>query len=205
MVMLKLAALAVGDPFPSFQKADVDLAALEPWFGVYSVENDERRFFARDGKLFTRRRGGGELEVLPAGNKRFFYAKSLTWFEISRDDKGVPAMAMYQQGSAKPELSKRTGPIPLEAKPAEVARETLQTYVGEYSVGGAMAVVLLAQDGLTVKLGSQPTLRLIPRSATEFAVEKVDARVVFNAGPDGPAKSMTLHQGGQTMEAPRAK
>ena len=205
MVMLKLAALAVGDPFPTFEKAAVDPATLAPWYGVYAVEDGERRFFARDGKLYTQRSGGSELEAFAAGNNRFFYDKSLTWFEISRDDKGMPVIAMYHQGSTKAEISKRTGDIPPEAKAAEVARETLQTYVGDYSLGGGTAVVLLADDGLTVKVGSQPTLRLIPRSDTEFAVEKVDAKVVFNAAPEGPAKSMTLHQGGQTMEAPRAK
>lgn len=205
MVMLKLAALAVGDPFPTFEKAAIDPASLEPWFGVYAVEDGERRFFARDGKLYTQRSGGSELDVFSAGNNRFFYDNSLSWFEISRDDKGAPIMAMHQQGSTKAVPSKRTGPIPPEAKAAEVARETLQTYVGDYSVDGAMAVVLLAENGLTVKLGAQPTVRLIPRSATEFAVEGVDAKVVFNAEASAPAKSLTIHQGGQTMEAPRAK
>lgn len=137
MVMRKLAALAVADPFPSFKKAAVDPATLEPWFGVYEVEDGERRFFARDGKLFTRRTGGSELEVLPAGNNRFFYDNSLTWFEISRDDKGVPVMAMYQQGSTKPEMSKRAGPIPPQAAAVEVPRSTLETYVSEATPSAA--------------------------------------------------------------------
>ena len=205
MVMLKLAALAVGDPFPTFQKASVDTRTLEPWFGVYSVEDGERRFFARDGKLYTQRSGGSELEVFAAGDNRFFYDNSLTWFEISRDDKGVPVMAMYQQGSAKAEVSTRTGPIPPAPKTVEVPRSTLERYVGSYSVGGAFAVVTLGGEGLAVKLGPQPTLPLIARSATEFSVKGVDARVVFNASADGPATSMTIHQGGRTLDAPRAK
>lgn len=204
LVMRKLAALAVNDPYPSFKKAAVDPATLEPLFGVYSVPDGERHFFARDGKLFTLRSGGSELEVFPAGNNRFFYDDSLTWFELSRDDKGVPVMAMYHQGSAKAEMSKRTGPIPPQAAAVEVPRATLESYVGTYSVGGAPAVVTLNDDGLAMKLGSQPTVRLIPRSTTDFSVDGVDARVVFNAAANGPAKSLTIHQGGRTIDAPRS-
>jgi hypothetical protein len=54
-----------------------------------------------------------------------------------------------------------------------------------------------------VKLGPQPTLRLTPLSATEFSVEKVDAKVAFTAGAEGSATRMTIYQAGQTIEAPR--
>jgi hypothetical protein len=56
---------------------------------------------------------------------------------------------------------------------------------------------------LSVKLGSQPAFRLSARSTTEFEVEKVGARAVFNGADGAPAKSMTIRQGGQTIEAPR--
>ncbi len=54
-----------------------------------------------------------------------------------------------------------------------------------------------------MKLGPQPTLRLTPLSATEFSVEKVDAKVAFTAGAEGSATRMTIYQAGQTIEAPR--
>ena len=203
LVMMKLAALAVGDPFPSFEKAAIDVQSIAPWFGVYAVEDGERQFFSRDGKLFTRRTGGSELEAFPAGNNRFFYEGSLTWFELGRDGEGTPVMAMYQQGSASPETSTRSGDIPPPPEEAEVAHETLQAYAGSYAVGPGVAVVTLNDDGLSVKLGSQPTLRLFARSSTEFSVEGVDAKVVFKGGAEGPAESMTIHQGGRTIEAPR--
>ena len=203
-VMMKLAALAIDDPFPTFEKVAADPGSLEPWFGVYAVEGGERRFFLRDGKLFTQRTGGSELETFAAGDNRYFYDKSLTWFELARDDSGVPVMTMYHNGSTKGELAKRTGAIPPPPKAADVPRSTLERYAGNYSVGGATAVVLLSDSGLTVKLGDQPTLRLVPRSSTEFSVEGVDARVVFSAGVES-ASSMTIHQGGRTIEAPRAK
>jgi hypothetical protein len=112
-------------------------------------------------------------------------------------------MAMYQNGASKPETATRAGPVPAAPKAVDVPRSTLERYVGSYMVGGDEAVVLLDDKGLTVKLGPQPTLRLIPLSATEFSVEKVDAKVAFTAGAEGPATKLTIYQSGQTIEAPR--
>ena len=204
-VAAKLAMLAIGDPFPELQKLPVDMKAIEPLLGVYKIEGEEaeRIFFARDGKLFTRRSGGSELEVFAAGNSRYFYEGSVTWFDIKPG--AVPVMEMYHSGAKTPQLAKRAGPVPTEEKPFDVPRATLEHYVGSYAVGGDLAVVTLGDEGLSVKLGAQPTIRLLARSATEFAVQGVDAKVVFNASADSPAKSLTIHQGGRTMEAPRAQ
>lgn len=204
-IATKLAMLAIGDPFPELQKQPVDLKAVQPLLGLYKIDGEEaeRIFFASDGKLFTRRTGGSETEVFPAGNNRFFYDGSVTWFDMKPG--ATPVMHMYQSGAKTPQLARRAGPVPAEEKPAEVARATLERYVGRYAVGGAFAVVTLGADGLSMKLGPQPTLRLVPSSPTEFRVQGVDAKVAFNAEGDGPAKSLTIHQGGRTMEAPRAE
>src|SRR6185295_73725 len=57
VVANRLAALALGDPYRSFTRADVDPATLAPLFGVYRIGDSgvSRRFFARDGKLYTMR------------------------------------------------------------------------------------------------------------------------------------------------------
>ena len=51
MVMMKLAALAADDPFPTFAKLALDAKTVEPWVGLYKVK-DERRVFVRDGRLY---------------------------------------------------------------------------------------------------------------------------------------------------------
>ncbi len=163
----KLAMMAIGDPFPDFHKQPADLKALEPFFGRYKIAGSdvERLFFSRDGKLFTKRSDGGEMDVFPAGNNRFFYEGGVTWFDLAQGQSG-PLMKMYQNGSETAQLATRVGPVPPEPKAVDVPRATLQRYVGSYSVGGDIAAVTLDDDGLSVKLGSQPTFRLIPRSAT---------------------------------------
>ena len=57
-------------------------------------------------------------------------------------------------------------------------------------------------DGLTVKLGEQPTLPLKAISATEFEITRVDAKIRFNS-KDGKVGSITLFQSGQELEGVR--
>ena len=204
MVMMKLAALAVDDPFPTFEKRALDPKAVEPWVGVYAVKDGERRVFLRDGKLYTQRTGGGELEAFAAGDGRYFYPNSLTWFELKRDASGTPVVAMFQQGSATAEETARAGPIPPEPKAAEVPRATLQTYVGTYnSAIGAFTVALPPEGAMTVQLAGQQPLPVQAVSATEFRTVGVDARIEFQA-TDGKVTGLVLKQGGREMPAKRA-
>jgi D-alanyl-D-alanine carboxypeptidase len=203
-VAAKIAMMAIGDAFPDFHKQPVNEKSVGPFLGRYKLEGAdvERLFYARDGKLFTRRSDAGELEVFPGGNNRFFYEGGTIWFDV-KAAKSAPVMKMYQNGSRTAQIATRVGPVPPEARPVDVPRAALERYVGSYTVGGDIAVVTLGDDGLSVKLGSQPTFRLIARSTTEFEVEKVGARVVFKGPESAPAKSLTIRQGGQTIEAPR--
>ncbi|HEV2079878.1 MAG TPA: serine hydrolase domain-containing protein [Allosphingosinicella sp.] len=203
--MRRLAALAIGDPYPDFKKEAVDVASLEPLFGVYTFKEGERRFYARDGQLFTQRTGGPESKVFYAGGDRYFYGpESLNWFQIRRDPAGAHVMEMHQNGANQPERSVRSGPIPPEAPTAAVPRATLETYAGSYSVGPATAVVALQGEGLTVKLGGQEARGLRPISATQFRVEGVDARVTFVA-ENGGVTRMVINHGGREMSAERVK
>ena len=204
MVTLKLAALAVGDPFPAFRKQALDAKAVEPWLGVYKVANGERRLFMRDGKLFTQRSGGQELQAVSAGGGRYFYETSLTWFELKRDGAGTPVMAMYQQGAKSAEESARSGPIPPEPKAVEVPRATLASYAGTYqSPIGTFTVALPAEGPMTVQLTGQPAIPVEAVSQSEFRAVGVDARILFQA-EGGKVTGLVLRQGGRELPAKRS-
>jgi CubicO group peptidase (beta-lactamase class C family) len=204
MVMLKLAALAVDDPFPTFARQALDAKAVEPWVGLYKLKDAERRVFLRDGKLFTQRTGGGELEAFAAGDGRYFYPNSLTWFELRRDASGPPGVAMYQQGAVTPELAARSGPIPAELPVADVPRSTLERYVGAYDAPmGKLVVALPAEGRMTVQLGGQQAIPVAAVSQTEFRTIGVDARIEFLV-EDGKVTGAVLKQGGREMPAKRA-
>lgn len=202
MPMLRIAAEAIGKPFPVFAEVASDPAALAPMLGVYAIEGGDstRLFHMVDGKLFTRRTGASDSPVFAAGGNRFFYGpESLNWFEIVREGDGY-AMLMHQNGAEKAERALRTGPVPAVAT-VEVPRETLASYAGGYT--SALAPVAVAQqaDGsLTLAFGPQAALPLKPLSETEFAITGVDAKVVFVRENDATT-GLVLHQGGQELPA----
>lgn len=204
VVMQRLAALALNDPYPSFKKSAVAPASLKPLFGVYSIKDGERRFFARDGKLFTRRSGGGELEVFTAGNDRFFYGPdNLTWFEVKRDSGGKHVMAMYQNGAPTPELSTMSGPIPPEPEAVVLPRAALDALVGTYKASLGLATVAFGEgDVLTIRMGGGRAAPLKAISATEFMVAGVDAKVTFKTEA-GEASGLVINQGGRELTAER--
>jgi len=208
VVARRLAALAVGEPYEEFTRAEVDPATLAPLFGVYRVSGEdgvERRFFARDGKLYTARQDGPDREVFAAGGDRFFYGpESLSWFRMERRPDGAHVMEMHQD-SGETDRATRTGDVPAEAPPAQVSQSVLQSYVGRYETAGPAADVAMAADGtLTIQLAGQPALAMRATSATEFAVPGPNARVVFHS-ENGAVTRLVIHHGGRELEGRRVR
>ncbi len=204
VVMRRIAALALGDPYPTFEKAAVDPAALELLFGVYALDEGERRFYQRDGKLYTRRSGGSELEVFAAGDDRFFYGgDALTWFAMRRDADGAHVMAMHHDGAKTAETAVRSGPIPAGPDIVELPRSALERFIGSYQARLGLATIAFGDgDRLTIRLGGQQPAVLTPIGPAEFLVEGVDARVSFS-GEGEAASGLLIKQGGQEIAAER--
>ncbi|MEO8619080.1 MAG: serine hydrolase domain-containing protein [Sphingomicrobium sp.] len=204
MIMRRVVAAALGDPYDEFTAQPVDKAAVSPLLGVYDLAVGDRRFFERDGKLYTRRSGGGELEVYPAGGNRFFYGpENLTWFEIVTAGDGSKTMLMHQEGATTGEPAKRSGPVPAE-KPAFVVPDSmLSAYLGSYK--SPLGTFIIARDGdsLSAKLEQQNALKLKPITLDEFEVERVGAKIRFGTIVGGKAPGLTMFQGGQQVEAKR--
>ena len=199
----KLAGLAIGEPYPEFEEAAFNLADVEPFLGVYKVEGGERRFFAKDGKLFTRRTGGDDQPVFAAGNGRFSYGPAtLTWFEVKRGPDGTPVMTSYQGRNQEPETAARVGPIPVETL-ASVPRQVLETYVGDYRTDlGVMKVALSDTGTLSVRLGGSQPLQLSAKSETEFRIEGMDATLTFGVSPSAVGR-VVFRQGARELRGER--
>ena len=198
-----IAALALGQPFPEFHKRPVSVSEVEPLLGVYALTRGERRFFMKDGRLFTRRTGASDEEAFAAGHDRFFYGPTtLSWFEVRRDPAGRHVMTMYAGPEQEAETATRIGPISAEAS-VSVGRSQLERYVGSYKTDQRLAKVAIGEDGgLTLQVGSQSPRRLLPVSETEFRVEGVDAKVVFHSAA-GAVSDLTFQQGDHQIRAER--
>lgn len=197
----RLAALAMGEPFPSFTRAAVDMAAVEPLFGAYQAERGlPMRFFARDGRLFFGR-GDEEREAFAAGGDRFFFGPDdLLWLRLQRRPEGAHAMELHSPEAAAPLRAVRTGAVPAAIA---VAPAILQSYVGTYATETvAIAIALDAEGRLTIAPDGQPPMPLRPVSDTEFRIEGGPMRLVFHPEA-GEVNRFTLHRGARELNGRR--
>jgi CubicO group peptidase (beta-lactamase class C family) len=205
MVATKLAALAVGDPFPTFTEIALDSDVLSRYVGVYQIDESAQRYVTiRDGALHTQRTGGSWVRAYPASETHFFYKTSLSHFEFVIENGEVTAMLMYQNGSHESEkANKVSGEVPTrEAIVLDPA--LLERYVGVYELQpGFDLTVYVDGDRLMTQATGQGSIQIHPESETEFFVEEFDAQVTFVLGSDGTATALILHQGGRDMRAPR--
>lgn len=203
MVTRQLAALAIGDPYETFTAQALDPKAAEPFAGIYRTGNVERAVYVKDGKLFTRRKGGGPLEVLSAGDGRYFYDGSLSWFTLAKGADGKPVMTFHQEGAAKGDVLAYAGPIPADAPIVAVPRAQLDRLAGTYN---GPVPVLVAVDGagvLTLKFGPQDVTHLMPESPTRFRVKEIEAAVSFQE-EGGKVTGLTIHQNGRDLPIKKA-
>ncbi len=203
---LKAAALTFGDPFPEFEAIEVPSDALARYVGVYRIDdNATRTVTLEDGKLYTQRSGGARLEVFPHAENGFFYEQSMTHFEIVSDESGaVSHMLMYHDGATEPERADFTDEeIPIQEE-AAVDSSIYDRYVGKYELAPNF-VLTVTRDGdrLFTQATGQAKVEIFPESETRFFLKVVDAQLEFEVDGEGPAPSVTLFQGGQTIKGKR--
>jgi CubicO group peptidase (beta-lactamase class C family)/ketosteroid isomerase-like protein len=110
----RLAALAIGRPYPSFTEAKIDPVTLSRLFGIYRDEHfGDHRFFARDGHLFMQDGDNPARETFAAGNDRFFFGSDhLDWFHLARASGSPPVIEYHADGGNKVARATWVGPAP---------------------------------------------------------------------------------------------
>ena len=119
---LRLAGLALNDPYPSFTRAEVAMAQLEPLLGLYTWKGGVWLLSTRDGKMLLSRNLGGDVELSPAGGDRFFLPGTLEWLSIARDGAGKHVMTIHPGGTEKGETLVWSGRLPSAPPPANAPR-----------------------------------------------------------------------------------
>ncbi len=111
LVARKIAALAIGKPFPERQRVDLAPEILERYAGVYRIDDEiTRTVTVEGGRLYTQRTGAQRVEALPYSETGFFYPGSLTYFEIATGEQGEVRMLTYHDGADEPETAERLEP-----------------------------------------------------------------------------------------------
>lgn len=204
----KVAALAVGDPFPEPVVVTLDPSILVRYAGVYRIDGGSTWTVAVEaGRLYTQEAGGQRTEAQPASETEFFYDKSLTRLRFVVDASGRAAeMLRYPGGADEPERAPRVADAPAERAVAKVDPALYDAYVGDYELApGFVLTVTREGDRLMTQATGQQKVEVFPSSETEFFLKVVDAQITFVRGPEGEVDQLVLHQGGRDMPAKKRK
>lgn len=202
----RLAAFALGDPYPTPTPIAIDAATLKQYEGVYRLDaKTTRTLRVVDGKLTGQRTGGQRAELTPIAQDTFLYEDGFNRFEVLRDATGkITSMRFYAEGEGPGTvvaLSKE--PLPADRASVQLPAPALQRLVGRYEFNGMPMLITVADGALHAKLGSQPVLPLQAESADRFYPTVVDATLEFSPA-SGMPETVTLHQNGQQIAFKRS-
>lgn len=198
----RLAAMALGDPYPAMRAVPADAASLRAAEGVYVFEGGNRRSLRLVGGVLTSQRGGGpRLKLVPIGPDDFLYEDGFSRLKLERDaDGSVARIRFFANGDGSGEVGVRGA----EAAAVVLPRAALERLIGTYASGRFTLAVSFEGDRLQAQLAGQPPVTLVPSSATTFDVAETGATLIFPAG-DGRAAQTVIRQGGREMVLKRAE
>lgn len=197
----RLAALALGDPYPARVSVAVDAAELKAAEGVYRfAPTITRTLRVVDGRLTAQRSGGSRSALTPIAADEFLYDDGFNRLTLQRDAAGrVVAMRFFANGEGEGVVGARSDePLPAETTAVVVPRQALERLIGNYAVSGMTMKAFIEGIDLRVQLPGQPAFTLRAASPTRFVIPEVGAELEFAEG-ETPAASLTLRQAGKTI------
>jgi D-alanyl-D-alanine carboxypeptidase len=197
----RLAALALGDPYPPVRAVPVPATVLAAAEGVYRFDGGVTRVLrVVDGQL-TARRGHGALAVLtPIASDDFLGVDGFDRLRLERDGQGaIVGLRVFRGGEGQGELGVRTAePVPATPVTVPLARDLLARLAGTYVGGGEAWEIAVDGDALVARRAGKPhPLRLAATSPTRFDV--VDDEATLEFSPD----HVTLRERGRTLRLAR--
>jgi len=201
----RLAAFAIGNPYPERKAIPLDADTLKGYEGVYRFDKDSFRVVrVVDGKLTSIRTGGSKHMMIPIARDNFLLDKGLSRVQFERKGNGkVVAMRVFENDEGKGDRVARTEEsLPPERVSITVPEATMKRIAGTYTHDGSTLTIAITGTGMTAQMGDQSALELLAESATRFFLKDVDVTLEFPAG-DAPAASVTSRQGGETTTLQR--
>lgn len=169
-VARRLAAAALGDPYPPLEPVEVDIAVLKQYEGVYRVDQDSTRTLrVVDGHLTGYRTGGAREQLTAIAIDTFVYPDGFTRLQLLRDAAGsVTGMRFWSDGEGEGVVAPLTGQV----VPIDIAlpRDALGRLAGRYWAPALLIAALIAVF-LTVRVR-------IPTSAEGFSWPRQKGRYI---------------------------
>lgn len=204
MVATKVAALAIGKPFPDFKAITVAPEVLQTYVGVYTIDKENSRTIRlEDGKLSMQRTGRERFPLMAYKENGFFFADSLATLEFVRNAKGEVTSLQMTIDGGDPIAHARTAEQPLERTAVKIAAATFDAYLGRYELAPGFVLEVKRDGEKMVAQGTgQPAIEILPLSDTVFFSTMVDAELHFEKTADGVVR-LVLNQGGRKMPGKR--
>lgn len=94
--------------------------------------------------------------------------------------------------------------VEIEEERVELSESVLDEYVGRYQIQPGFVLTVTREGGrLYTQATGQPRVEVYPSERDRFYLTVVNAQLTFNRGASGEVESVTLHQGGLDIPAPR--
>ena len=203
----KVAAMAIGKPYPEFKEVKLDPALLDAFVGIYKIDANSQRVVTRDGdKLFGQRTGGPKTRLMPYSADGFFVANAFTNGRFVRNDKGVVTeMVTIQRGSEQSSPRVSTTP-PVERTAIALTPAKFDRLVGEYQLApGFVLAISRDENRFFAQATGQGKNEIFAESERQFFLKVIDAQLVFAMDEAGNATQLTLLQGGREMPGKKTR
>lgn len=205
MIARKLAAAALGEPYPESTAIAVDATTLKQFEGVYRIDDRSARVLrVFDGKLTAQRTGGQRSVLLPIAPDEFLYSNGLDRFTVQRNAAGAVAGMRFFANGEPPgvPVALTQEPLPTERQAVPLRRMALDRVLGTYAAGEMNMKVFMDGDRFKAQMGGQAPVEIFAESPDLFFMTADDATLAF-AADKGHARAVTLSLGGRTMELRR--
>ena len=147
-VARRLAAAALGDPYPRVEPVVVDVAVLKQYEGVYRVDQDGTRTLrVVDGNLTGYRTGGIREQLTAVAIDTFVYPDGFTRLQVLRDAAGsVTAMRFWSDGEGEGVVAPLTGlVVPIDfTLPRDAVGRLISRYWAPVLLLGALIAIFQA-------------------------------------------------------------
>jgi CubicO group peptidase (beta-lactamase class C family) len=203
----RLAAIALGDPYPEMKPVAVPAERLRTAEGVYRFEGGVTRILrVVDGKLTAQRGPRGErIPLVPIAADDFLYPDGFNRLTLVRNSAGkVTGARIFPNGDGSGELGAPSGEALPALAPVALPLEVLRRFVGTYAHDEMSMKVYIDGTALAAQLAGQPPVSLKPTSTTSFQVQETPATLSFPDG-SGPAAEATIRQGGRELVLKRVQ
>jgi len=198
----KIAALVIGKPFPDIKNAiTLTESELQKWTGAYQFEDGSVRFIiVKEGKIFSQREGSTVFEIYSMTADQFIFEDGNITYNFSEKD--GKKQASFENGGNKSigiETEKKPEP---EKTAITVDAEILKQYIGKYELQPGFVIEIATKENqIFAQLTGQLQFEIFAKTETTFFFKVVPASIDFNKNDNGEVTSLTLHQGGQDIEA----